>query len=79
MSQIKKKRPHKTYPHMKCILCRDVVGHTILHLQNYHNFDGHILFNMEDEEPEKFQAIIKKYYNQTDEELTSKIHKKGAK
>jgi len=79
VSQIKKKRPHKVYPHMKCLLCFAVVSHVILHLQNNHLFDGHGLFNMEDEEPEKFQAIIKKYYNPTDEELTSKIHKKGAK
>ena len=64
---------------MKCVLCRTVVSHTILHLANEHSFFGHELFNLEDEEPEKFQAIIKKYYTQTDEELTSKIHKKGAK
>lgn len=79
MSQIKKKHPHKKYPHMKCLLCYAVVSHIILHLQSYHFFDGHRLFNMEDEEPERFKAIIKKHYIETDEELTSKIHKKGAK
>lgn len=73
------KKPHKKRPHMKCNECYSVVSNVIQHLANQHFFNGHDLFDMEENEPKKYDAIIEKYYTPTEEELTSKIHKVGIK
>lgn len=75
----KHKKPHKIRPHMKCNDCYAVVSNVIQHLANYHFFNGHALFDMEESELKKYDAIIEKHFSPTEEELTSKIHKVGIK
>ena len=65
--------------HYKCKLCPQIISNLIFHLENHHDFNGHELFMMEEEEPEKFKEFIEKNYTKTDEQISSLSGKKRAK